>query len=125
DGVRALVPAVCNRSGSCRNGARAGREGFAGASLPDADREVVRTVDPDELDVRAFRKACVPLDAGPEPPQLGALGFAADHGVRVADRHRRELDPLVAEVEQLRLPHFDLPDVEPDEAAVADDRLDL
>ena len=67
----------------------------------------------------------MPLDARPEPSQLTALGLAADDGVRVADRHRRELNPLVAEIEQLTRPHLDLSDIEADEAAVVHDCLDV
>ena len=45
--------------------------------------------------------------------------------MRIADGHGRELDALVAEIERLRLLHFDSAHVELDVAVVPDDRLDL
>src|SRR5436853_591356 len=52
--------------------------------------------------------------ASAEPAQLSTLRLAADHGVRIADRHGRDLDLLAVEVEPLRLTDVDDPDVEDD-----------
>src|SRR5205823_4364586 len=124
-GHRAGSPAVRERRGGGGDGARAGRESLAGAALPDTDRELVRAVDPDELDIRAGRKACMPPDARPEPAHLATLGLATEDSMRVPDGHGREVDALVVERERLGLPHFDCSDVKLDEAVVAHERLDL
>src|SRR2546430_13760728 len=105
-GEGAPDPLLRGRHCGCGNGARARRESLAGTAFPHADRELVRSVDADELDIRACREAWMPLDERPEPTHLPALGLATDDRVWISDRHRRELDALVVGLERLALPHF-------------------
>ena len=74
DGHGALAPAVRRRGRAHGDGARAGGERLPRSPLPDADRELVRAVHADELDVCALREALVRLDERAEPQQLGASG---------------------------------------------------
>src|SRR5437867_6810331 len=111
---RALTPTARHRCSRRGHGARARRQRLPGAALPHGDAELVHVVDAYELDVRPIRKARVPLDAGTEPEEVATLGLATHDRVRVADRHGRELDLLVAEVERLGLPHLDRSEVELD-----------
>ena len=77
----------------------------------------MRPVDPHQLDVRALGEALVVLDQRPEPAYLVPGGLAADDGVWVADRDRRQLDRFAHDVQRLRRPDVDLSDVELDLAA--------
>ena len=122
DGDRALAPAVRHRCGRGRDRARAGGARLAGPALPDEHGQLVRTVDPDELDVRPLREALVALDQRAEPEEVVATRVEPDDCVRVPDGHRRELDPLIAELDRLGLPHLDLSDPHRDRAVVADRR---
>lgn len=54
------------------------------------------------------------LEQRPEPQQLLAVGVTPDDGVRIAHGDAGELDPLIAELDRLRLVHLDRPDLEPD-----------
>ena len=47
-----------------------------GSALPDGDRDVVRAVDADELDVRALREAAVHLELRAQPEECLAVGSA-------------------------------------------------
>jgi hypothetical protein len=85
----------------------------------------VRTIDAHQLDVRAVRETRMPLDARAESKQLAALRLAPHDRVGIPHRDRRELHPLVAEVERLGLPHLDASDVELDLSVVAHVALDL
>src|SRR5438034_3137286 len=105
---RALAPAVGYRGRGGRDGARAGGERLPRPALPDPDCDLVRAVDLDELHVGASREALVLLDERAQAQKLGSVRVAADDGVRVPDRHRRELDRLAADVDRLRLAHLDL-----------------
>ena len=60
------------------------------------------------------------LDLRAEPEQIVAPGSCRDDRMRVADGHRRQLDPLVAELDRLGLPHLDVADAHRDRAVVAD-----
>src|SRR3954470_15933881 len=115
----ACAPAVDDGGRGGGHGARARGEGLPRAALPHADGQVVRAVDPDELHVRALRKPAVTLDTRPQTAQLAALWLPSDNRMRVADRHRRELDPLPTEVEALRRADVDDSDVQNDLAVLA------
>ena len=75
-------------------------------------------VDPDELDVGSVREMPVALDPRPQPQQILAVRFPPEDRVRIADRHRRELDPFVAEVQCLHPSYLERADVELDDVAV-------
>src|SRR4051812_49006532 len=83
DGHRALAPAACYGRGGCRDRARARRERLPGSTLPDADAQVVTTLDGDELHVGAVREARMALEERPEAQEVASVGLAADDGVRV------------------------------------------
>ena len=60
-------------------------------------RQVVPPVDANELDVRALGEPGVRLDERAEAEQVVARRIVEpDHGVRVADRDRCQLDPVDA-----------------------------
>src|SRR4051812_1848608 len=65
-------------------------------------------VDAYELDVRPLGEALVMLDERAEAQQLGAVGQPLDDGMRVPDRHRRELYLLAVHLDRLRRGHLDL-----------------
>ena len=83
-------------------------------ALPDDDAEVARRVGPHELDVRALREALVALDKWAEPQQLIALRLAPEDGVRVADRDRRELEALAADLDRLGRADLGEPEIDLD-----------
>ena len=68
------------------------------------------------------RGTLVALDLRAEPEQIVATRGEPDDRVRVAHRHRGQLDPLTAELDRLGLPHFDVADAHRDGAVVADRR---
>src|ERR671936_482159 len=113
---RALAPAVSDRRGRRRDGARSRRERHPYSALPHTDREVVRSVHVHELHVRPLRKARMSLDQRPEPTYV--RGITADDSVRIADRDRRELDLLAVEADGLPLPDVHVPNVDNDVVAV-------
>ena len=64
----------------------------------------------------------MPLDLRAEPEQVLAVRSEAYHRMRVPDRDRRQLDPLVAELDRLRLPHLDVTQPHRDGAVLPDRR---
>src|SRR4051794_3974141 len=83
-----------------RHGARARRTRLSDAALPDACGHLARAVDARDLHVGAAGKAPMRLEERAEPCDVNRV---ADHdGVRIADRDRRQLDPVD------RLAHADL-----------------
>src|SRR2546430_16133229 len=67
----------------------------------------------------------MPLDSRAEAQQLSPLGFAPDDRMRVGNRDRCELEPLVSEVERLHLPHLHRAKVQGDSAIAAYERVHL
>ena len=122
---RTLTPTVCDRGRGGRYRACPRRERLAGAALPHAHGEIVWAVDPNELNIRPFGEPRMALDLRAEPPQLAALRLSPQDGVRIPDRYRRELDPLITEIECLGLPHFDAADVELDLSVAEHDGFEL
>ena len=69
--------------------------------------------------VRSGKRSFVSI-SGPSRSSSSRLGVAPHDRVRVADRHRGQLDPLAVELDRLGLPHLDLPDAHRDRPVVAD-----
>jgi hypothetical protein len=84
----------------------------------------MRAVDADELHVRPRRETGVLLDPRAEVAHVIALGFAPHHGVRIADRDRRELHVLSIHIQHLRLSDLDLPDIELHHSVATHERFD-
>src|SRR5262245_23090264 len=104
---RALAPAVRDRRRARSDRARPGGERLPRPPFPHADRQLVLIVHAHQLDVRALREARVMLDQRAETEQFGAIRQALDHGMRVPDRDRGELDVLAVDLDRLRLPDVD------------------